>query len=48
MEVERQDSVLVVAGLDFGALEAEEEQFHLDAAVDVCDWWGAVSRVGHL
>ena len=47
-KVERQGSVLVVAGLDLGALEAEEEELHLDAAVDVGDCWSAVSRVGHL
>ena len=47
-KVERQGSVLVVTGLDLGAIEAEEEELHLDAALDVCDWWGAVSRAGDL
>ena len=43
-----QCAALIVAGLDFGALEAEEKELHLDAAVDTADWRGAVSRACHL
>ena len=44
-----QGAVLVVAGLDFGALEAEEGDLHLNAAVDAgARGDAAVTRAGHL